>query len=187
MKTIQLTQGQVALVDDEDYKRLSQHKWFASWYPSIKSYYAVRKSQKINGKQYSILMHREILGLQKGDKWQADHINHDTLDNRRCNLRICTNQQNHMNQRKYRTHAGKKCSSGYNGVYWHKNAKKWQAQIRFNGKRTHLGLFTSEIEAAKAYDVAAKKYFGDFANLNFRKEKYKDKPVIVNVNAYVKK
>jgi len=167
MKAIELTQGQVAIVDDEDYEWLNQFKWYAHWNPKAKSFYAVRNSKRINGIQYAILMAREILGLRKGDKQQADHINHDTLDNRRCNLRICTKQQNYMNHRKYRTYAGKKCSSKYSGVYWEKNAKKWRAYIKFNGKLIYLGLFTSEIEAAKTYDAKAKELFGEFANTNF--------------------
>jgi len=168
MRTIELTQGQVALVNDEDYGGLNQFKWFAVWSPNTKSFYAERHSKTVNGKRHTISMAREVLGLQKGDKRQADHINHDTLDNRRCNLRICTHQQNGMNRRKRRPHAGKKCSSRYSGVCWDKRAKKWRAYIRHNGKRIYLGYFTSEIEAAKAYDKKAKELFGEFANLNFK-------------------
>nr|WP_269140600.1 HNH endonuclease [Proteus terrae] len=91
-----------------------------------------------------------------------DHIDGDKLNNRIENLRICTHNQNQHNQ-------GIRASnkSGYKGVSWMKSVKKWQAQICCNSKVTHLGLYTNKIEAAKAYDEAAKKLHGDFAWLNF--------------------
>jgi hypothetical protein len=94
-------------------------------------------------------------------KIHTDHINHDKLDNRRINLRSCTNQQNHMNKS-----SNKDSTSKYLGVSWHKNANKWQSSIRFNGKQIHLGIFNNEQDAAKAYNLKAIELFGEFSNLN---------------------
>jgi hypothetical protein len=102
-------------------------------------------------------MHRVILNAPKG--LMVDHINHDTLDNRKENLRIVTNQQNTFNQ-KLKNH-----SSKYKGVTWNSNSEKWCARIRHN-KPIYLGLFKDEKEAGMAYNEGAKKYFGEFALLN---------------------
>jgi len=168
MKTINLTQGQVAMVDDADFDEMNQWKWCAMWNPGTKSFYAVRNTSRKLGKRQTILMHREILGLKYGDKRQGDHINHRTLINCRCNLRICSNRQNQHNRRKHETRNGKSYSSIYKGIYWFKRRKKWHARIEHNGKQVCLGYFTSEIEAARAYDAAAVQLFGDYAKLNFR-------------------
>ena len=93
----------------------------------------------------------------------VDHINHDGMDNRRANLRAATHAQNTYHRKK-RSGATK---SKYKGIHWRKENKKWVARIMFEGKRIHLGSFHTEIEAAKAYDRAAKKYHGEFASLNF--------------------
>lgn len=158
MKEIKLTQGQVALVDDEDYEYLNQWKWCAN--RSIGGYYAVRTDkQKADQKRETICMHRLILNAPKG--LQVDHINHNTLDNTKQNLRICTNSQNQMN----RSPCGK---SKYLGVTYYRNNTCLRASIKANNKSIHLGYFKTEEEAAHAYDEAAKKYFGEFANLNFK-------------------
>ena len=94
MKRIKLTQGQFAIVDDKNYEWLNQWKWCAWWSKDTKSFYAVRRSKKRNGKSYIIRMAREILGLKCGDKREADHRNHNTLDNFNSNLRTITHQQN---------------------------------------------------------------------------------------------
>ena len=146
MKQIPLTQGQFAIVDDEDFEWLNRHKWYAHWSRTAKSYYAVRSSKRINGKQYNISMAREILGLKHGDKRQADHINHNTLNNRRLNLRIVTHQRNQWNYKSPR------------GYIWHKTKKMYQTQIQVNGKIIHLGYFQLPEEARKAYLVARKIY-----------------------------
>ena len=161
MKQIPLTQGKVALVDNEDYDWLNQYKWYADYRKGIGSFYAVRQSLQKSGKRHQISMAREILGLKYKDLRQADHINHVTLDNRRSELRICTRSQNQMNRKLVL-----KISSKFKGVSWHKLTKKWMAYITKDKKRKYLGLFTLEQDAALAYNEIAKKYFGNFAYLN---------------------
>jgi len=92
---------------------------------------------------------------------QIDHINHNTLDNRKENLRIVTGSQNGMNQKLHKNN-----TSGYKGVHWFIYSKRWMAYIRLNSRKIHLGYFNSKIEAAYAYNYAALKYFGKFAKLN---------------------
>ena len=155
MRKIQLTQSQTAMIDDEDYPIVSQSRW------CINSMgYAVRHRKKSEGLSDKISLHRFLMGLQYGDKRQVDHINGNKLDNRRVNLRICTLQQNQMNRTK------RKGTSIYKGVNFYKITNKWQASIKFNQKNIHLGYFLDEVEAAKAYNKAAKEHFKDFANLN---------------------
>lgn len=95
MKKIKLTQGKYALVDNEDFKRLNKWHWQADKYKKLR-YYAIRGTERL-GVRRKIYMHREILGLKYGNKFEADHINHNTLDNRRKNLRKCTHQENLCN------------------------------------------------------------------------------------------
>ncbi len=171
MKEIPLSQGKVALVDDEDFERVNQYKWCAM--KCGKTFYAVRnrsiktchesgKTQKL--KRKLILMHRFIMNALD-DVW-VDHVNHNGLDNRRsANLRICTPRQNHMNQIPCRGETSK-----YKGVTWFKRDGLWVAQIYYKGKHFHLGCFTCEIEAAKTYDRRAREMFGPFAYCNFPEE-----------------
>jgi len=160
MKQIQLTQGKVAIVDDEDYERLNKHKWYAN--KGHDTFYAVRNSPRLNGKQTHIFMHRVILGLELGDTRQVDHKNRNSLDNWRDNLRTCNGTQNKQNGNPYRNG-----SSAFKGVTWEMRERKWRARIKLNGKLKHLGYFDSEIEAAIAYDEAARKYFNQFAYTNY--------------------
>lgn len=154
-KEIPLTQGKVAIVDDEDYSMLSQYRWFLHTTGcAIRHFGHGRKDRRM------IRMHREIMNAPK--ELQVDHINGDKLDNRRSNLRLATNSQNQMNCRKRYGNDSK-----YKGVCWHWQNSKWRANIKIDGKQTHLGLFLNEIDAAKAYDDAARKYFGEFAKTNF--------------------
>ena len=153
MKEIKLSQGQVALVDDHDFEWLNQWRWYA--YRGVYSYYAIRDVY-INKKYVHIRMHRLILGAS--GKILIDHKDRNGLNNQRDNLRLCNNSQNCVNKCK------KKGSNTYKGVSTYH--KKWRAYISFNKKWHHLGYFTSEIEAAKAYNEAAKIYHKEFANLN---------------------
>lgn len=154
-KSITLTQGKVALVDDEDFEYLNQWKWFAEKRGSG-LVYAVR-----NVKQKPLHMHTQIIKTPKG--MVTDHINGDGLDNRRCNLRACTHGENMRNRKVGQVNN----KSGYKGAHWSKRQEKWKAEIRVNGKSIHLGYFNDLIEAAQAYDRAARKYHGKFAKLNF--------------------
>ena len=153
MKEIKLTQGKVALVDDEDFEYLNQFKWQAK--KGRNTYYAIR-GIVINGKHNTVLMHREIL---KGDI--IDHKNHNGLHNYKSNLRPCTHQENNRNQR-----VSANTSSIYKGVSWHTKRKKWMSYIVVDGAIIHLGRFKSEIDAAIEYNKAASLYFKEFAYLN---------------------
>ena len=161
MKQIILTQNQVALVDDTDYEWLNQWKWHANKTRGRhKSFYAKRWASTGTGRE---AMHRLILGLQPGDKRQCDHIDGDGLNNRRSNLRVCTAQQNQ--QCKRNLYEG---TSEYKGVCWDRWRRKWVADIQVNYKHIRLGSFDSESDAARCYDRAALKYFGEFALTNER-------------------
>jgi len=159
MKHIPLTQGKFAIVDDIDFEWLSKYKWCA--YKGGNTFYASRLYYR-DGKRTTISMHREILGLKHDDPRQTDHQNRNGLHNWRDNLRACNTSQNKQNGNPYR-----KSSSKYKGVSWHKGHCKWHAYIKADGHLIWLGYFTTEIEAAQAYDTAAKEYFKEFANLNF--------------------
>ncbi len=158
MKTIPLTKGKVARVDDEDYWWLSQHKWC---YSESSGGYALRNGPRIDGKKTKhILMHREILGTPDG--MDTDHQDGNRLNNQKYNLRPATKVQNQGNRAKTRNR-----SSKYKGVWFDKERGKFSSMIQVDGKRRCLGRFDDEIEAAKAYDTAALQLFGEFAKLNF--------------------
>jgi hypothetical protein len=148
MKEIPLTQGKVALVDDEDFEWLNQWRWYCNV-----GGYAVRN---LPGRK-SEYMHRAVAKTSSG--YETDHINHNRLDNQKSNLRICTGQQNHVN--KLYKHIP---NSGYRGV--ETRGRKYRAHISIDHKTISLGTFFDPEEAALAYDKAALKYFGEFAITN---------------------
>jgi len=157
-RLIPLTQDKFAIVDAEDYERLSRYKWHASkkgrcWYA------ASQRSKK------RLTMHRVILNAPRG--LVVDHINHNGLDNRRKNLRLCTVAQNNQNSR---PHIRLNKLSKYKGVTFDKNRNLFNASIRQNKKGYFLGGFKEERDAAKAYDKKARELFGKFAYLNFPAE-----------------
>lgn len=160
MKTreIKLTQGMVARVDADDYDWLIQHKWYAHRSNRTKWYAA--RGDNIAGTLVTVRMHREI--AQPPEGFVVDHINGDTLDNRRANLRVCTYSENSLNRRS--TPFG---TSNYRGVYWREGKGRWAAQIRYERKKYHLGYYKNEDEAARAYDEKAKELLGKYARLNF--------------------
>lgn len=166
MKKIPLTRGLFAKVDDKDFEHLSKFKWYAQSRSDGKQFYAARviNAKQINkkkaGKKKMVRMHREIMKTPKG--LFVDHINGDELDNRRKNLRNCTMMKNTWNQKKKITN-----KSGFKGVHWRKDIKKWAAQVSGNKGKRHLGFFEDIKEAALAYDVAAKKQHLEFAKTNF--------------------
>jgi hypothetical protein len=155
-RLIPLTRKQNAIVDVTDFDWLNQWNWCAQWAPHTNSFYAVRT----NGKNGYIWMHTFILKCRKGQK--GDHKNHNTLDNRRENLRKCTFSQNAVNRRMQRNN-----TSGFIGVTWHKAVKKWHAQTILDGKHVNGGFFDSPEEAARARDKMIFELHGPFASLNF--------------------
>ena len=159
---IPLTHGLVALIDAEDYKLVSKHKWHAKICATRPGLIYAATNETQNGKQRTIRLHRLLLNIID-PKIFVDHINHNGLDNRKENLRICTNTQNCRNAKKRLANGASK----FKGVSWSKRCNKFHAAIQINKQYKHIGYFTSELEAAKAYDKVAKTYFGEFAYLNF--------------------
>lgn len=145
MRKIALTQGYIAIVDNADYKFLARWKWHACVCP--KNIYAMRSQHLPNGKCRHIMMHRVI--NKTPARFETDHVNGNGLDNRRKNLMTVTKSQN---QAKRKPNAN--CRSKHKGVYWHVQHEKWCASIQINRKRFHLGLFSNERAAAKAFKTA---------------------------------
>lgn len=163
-KEIPLTQGKVAIVDAADYEWLSSFKWHAHQ-PKPGLFYAQRNQPLGNGKYRMVRMHREILNAP--NELDVDHIDGDGLNNTRRNIRVCSGIQNRRNSR-----GNRNTVSGYKGVNFDSRYNKWHARIEVNNKRIHLGYFSTPEDAARAYDVAALKYHGEFARLNLAEARH---------------
>lgn len=153
MKEIPLTDGHVAVVDDEDFDMLSHYSWQVQHHG--RTQYA-RTTIYPNGQKKTIRMHRIIIGCNS--KTKIDHRDGNGLNNKRKNLRVATCTQNNRNAR-----LRNDSTTGFKGVHLKKSSRRFQALIRVDGVRIHLGCFDTAEEAHAAYCVAAQKYFGAFA------------------------
>ena len=161
MKEIKLTQGKVALVDDELFEELNKYIWFAAKDVSVTTakYYA-----RCNHQGKKIKMHRLIMGVSD-PKIKTDHKDGDGLNNQKENLRLCSDLENGRNKKIPSSN-----TSGYKGVHQTRKGK-WVARIGIDYKKIHLGVFDNPVDAAIAYDKKAKELFGDFAKLNIKETK----------------
>lgn len=159
MKKIKLTQGQVALIDDEDFEFLSKWKWHAI--KGYRNFYAARCEPRPTNKSFTVRMHSVLTG----EAGSVDHIDGNGLNNQKSNLRLCTVAQNNMNSKPYMNSTSK-----YKGVSFDKDRNTWRAAIKKEGKDYSLRRHKTEESAARAYDKKAKELFGEFAYLNFKDE-----------------
>lgn len=166
--------GYKFLVDSEDFELANDRRWKAFVFSKRrkngewgkKFIYLTRRIYK-DGKQTTEYLHRNIINAPKG--MRVDHINGNTLDFRRSNLRLCTHAENKANTDKYINN-----SSGFKGVCWHKQRGKWLATIEVKGVQKNLGIYHTKESAAMAYNIAAEKHFGKFAKYNMIFEKYNE-------------
>ena len=156
MIEIPLTQGQLALIDDEDFELVNKYNWIAHWDRRTKSFYATTRIGKQEGCRKFLRMHRLIMNAKKGQ--QVDHIHHLTLDNRKSQLRLCSHGQNQHNRSIQLNN-----TSGFKGVSYDATKHKWRAFIGVNGKNRHLGYFIALEMAHTAYCRAALELYGEFA------------------------
>lgn len=159
----------VALVDDADYEYLRRFNWRAcvqGTAPNVRVY-AVRRVVR-EGRQCDERMHRTVWERHNGPIPEGVEIDHAEpgqlggLDNRLSNLRLTDKTLNQANERLSINN-----TSGFKGVWWQKQARMWRADILVRGRKRHIGYFTDKVEAAKAYDAAAREEFGEFARVNF--------------------
>lgn len=156
MKKVELSNGGVAIIDDEFFDFINQYRW----YKNSKGYAITMKTTALSERRQVFMQHL-VLGFTPHDGLVVDHINGVRLDNRKDNLRICTHAQNIMNGMGWKNRKSK-----YKGVYKRDGYDRWRVIISGNGERQHIGDFSSEAEAAKAYNDAAKVLHGEYARLN---------------------
>jgi len=161
VRRIQLPHGLFALIDSEDYQRISKHRWCClkkgdGTPRAVKRTAYIKEGQKQEG----VYLHREI--MNPPPDMCIDHIDGDALNNRKSNLRVCSHSENAAN-----INNGPKSKSGYYGVYWHKGKQQWRASIMHNYKNIHIGYFVDAEQAAAERDIMACELFGEFATLNF--------------------
>lgn len=154
MKTVPLTQGKFALVDDEDYDFLMQWKWGAQKHGH--TFYARQSAHR-----GSLSMHSLLIEAPVG--YEIDHRDRDGLNNQKSNLRVATRSQNNRNRSK----TTKQCTSVFKGVRWDQG--KWDARVTIEGKPVYIGRFDQEHHAALAYDLWATDLYAEFAQTNFKK------------------
>jgi hypothetical protein len=165
MREIQLSQGKVALVDDEDFGALSAVKWCA--HRNGCTFYAQRGIRQPDGSLKAEHIHRLVLAWSLNRELakfeHADHINGDGLDNRRANLRVVTSAQNNRNCRRHRANP----SSRFLGVDWYKARRKWRTRVTVDGKQVFLGWYDSELAAAQAREIYIVAHLELCARTNF--------------------
>lgn len=149
-------QSTTAVIDTADYPLVANFRWHAHKSNRGSGTFYARAWKKVDGKRSDTTIHQILMGANG-----TDHKDLDGLNNCRSNLRPATHSQNHQNEPKRRG-----TSSRFKGVYWHTKRARWIATVKLNGKKQHLGSYTSEADAARAYNVAAKNAFGEFARLN---------------------
>lgn len=159
MKYIPLTKGKTAVVDNQDYEMLMQWSWYFGEDGNGRGY--ARRTISEGRVKHKVRMHHQIMGKPPFG-FVCDHINGDTLDNRRCNLRFCTPKQNLRNRGVWRN----KQSCRFKGVRWNSRLGNWYVRIYKDGRQYHVGTFNCPIKAAQAYNERAKLLFGEFARLN---------------------
>lgn len=143
-------------IDEEDFDKIKKYRW------RLLSNNCISAWNENFTKEF--LVHRLIMNVSDG-KIKIDHIDGNRYNNKKSNLRLCSNAENNRNTSKRITN-----KSGYKGVSWEKRFSRWRATITFEGKQIHLGTYKDITEAAIAYDKKAKELFGEFAWLNFRNE-----------------
>jgi hypothetical protein len=174
-RRIYLGEGYWTILDEVDYCRLRHFKWVVHANgKGGQNLYAIRHKLVSPNKTKMLYMHREI--MKAIDERLVDHRNCDSLDNRRSNLRFATRAENMQNRRKK-----KNTTSRFVGVHLYKPSNRWVCRITYQGKRIVLGRFDSEIEAAKAYDEAAQKYYGEFVRLNFPQEDERSRALFTRI------
>jgi HNH endonuclease len=162
LKEITLKQGSITLVDDEDFEMVSKFKWSETEKGHRRTTYARGQVFKAGTSgMYTTSMHRFVLGLERGDGLIVDHINGNGLDNRKCNLRICTLGQNAQNVSLRRNN-----KTGYTGVRFREERGVWVSEIRFNRKAEKLAYTRCKHLAALKYNKKAIEYFGEYAKIN---------------------